>query len=168
MTDKYDSIFSPERKQARRYDTPYRSRLLTDQVYKEDILFGEEARQFKQNFHDTQRKFYPEPSRYNIYFGELHGHSCLSDGQPSPDDYFRNLRDTAKLDFAALTDHNHGGLAAATLYSPKGDQLREATVRYNDPGIGVDWGVVDPILSPKDTTTPLLDDSDCNFVYGEI
>ena len=56
----YDSLFSSECRQACRYDTPYRSRL--------------------------------------------------------------------------LTDHNYGGLAAATLYGPKGDQLREATVRYNDPG----------------------------------
>ena len=45
MADRYDSIFSPERKQARRFDTPYRSRLMTDQVYTEDDLpVGEETK----------------------------------------------------------------------------------------------------------------------------
>ncbi|MFV0382291.1 MAG: dTDP-4-dehydrorhamnose 3,5-epimerase [Breznakia sp.] len=42
-------------------------------------------------------------------------------------------------------------------------------IRYDDPSIGVDWGSllngIDPILSEKDTSGPLLDDSDCNFVY---
>ena len=134
MADKYDSIFSPERRQARRYDTPYRSRIITDQVYLEDSLSGEENEQFRKNFSGTLRKFYPGPSKYNIYFGELHGHSCLSDGHPDPDEYFVHLRDRAKLDFGALTDHNHGGLAAPTLYGPKGEQLREAAIRYNEPG----------------------------------
>ncbi|MBQ9082603.1 MAG: hypothetical protein IJY28_03780 [Clostridia bacterium] len=134
MADSYDTIFSPERRQARRYDTPYRSRRMTDQVYREDELTGAEGARFRRNFFATQRSFYPEPSRYNIYFGELHGHSCLSDGQPDPDAYFQHIRDVAKLDFAALTDHTHGGLASATLYGPKGDALREATIRYNQPG----------------------------------
>ena len=38
---------------------------------------------------------------------------------------------------------------------------------YDDPAIGVDWGVTDPILSDKDKNAPLLADSDCNFVYGK-
>jgi len=134
MAGKYDHTFSPERKAARRYDTPYRSRLLTDQVYREEVFTGEEKKQFVQNFLDTQRKFYPGPSRYSIFFGELHGHGCLSDGQPTPDEYYQSIRDRAKLDFAALTEHNHGGLAAETLYGPKGDILRDAAIRYNEPG----------------------------------
>ena len=28
--------------------------------------------------------------------------------------------------------------------------------------------VKEELLSQKDTTSPLLDDSDCNFVYGEV
>ena len=51
------------------------------------------------------------------------------------------------------------------LYSKECDR----GIRYNDPAIGVDWGEFNPaLLSQKDTTSPLLDDSDCNFVYGEI
>ncbi len=43
-------------------------------------------------------------------------------------------------------------------------------IRYNDPAIGVDWGSVlegiTPVLSTKDTTSPLLAESDCNFIFG--
>ena len=40
--------------------------------------------------------------------------------------------------------------------------------RFDDPAIGVDWGEVKTeLLSEKDTTSPLLEDSDCNFVYSE-
>ena len=42
-------------------------------------------------------------------------------------------------------------------------------IRFNDSDIGVDWGeVAEELLSQKDTTSPLLKDSDCNFVYGKI
>ena len=42
-------------------------------------------------------------------------------------------------------------------------------IRFDDPAIGVDWGEVrEELLSVKDTAAPLLRDSDCNFVYGEI
>ncbi len=50
------------------------------------------------------------------------------------------------------------------LYSKECDR----GIRFNDPAIGVDWGEVkQELLSQKDTTSPLLEDSDCNFVYGE-
>lgn len=48
-------------------------------------------------------------------------------------------------------------------YSPEHDR----GIRWNDPDIGVDWGVAEPVLSRKDTSSPLLADSDCNFIYGE-
>jgi dTDP-4-dehydrorhamnose 3,5-epimerase-like enzyme len=40
-------------------------------------------------------------------------------------------------------------------------------VRFDDPEIGVDWGVKDPVLSRKDLEAPLLRDSDCNFTWEE-
>ena len=46
-------------------------------------------------------------------------------------------------------------------YSPECDR----SIRFDDPEIGVDWGITDPILSVKDQTAPVLADSDCNFVY---
>lgn len=42
----------------------------------------------------------------NIYWGDLHGHSTLSDGTRSPEEYYSWARDVARLDMVALTDHN--------------------------------------------------------------
>ncbi len=42
---------------------------------------------------------------YNTYFGFLHAHSNLSDGQGSPEEAYSYARDVAGLDFFALTDH---------------------------------------------------------------
>lgn len=38
---------------------------------------------------------------------------------------------------------------------------------WNDPDIGVDWGVENPILTAKDKKHPLLKDADNNFEYSE-
>ncbi|MBI5386290.1 MAG: CehA/McbA family metallohydrolase [Verrucomicrobia bacterium] len=46
--------------------------------------------------------------QYHLYWGDMHGHSALSDGKGSPDDYFTHARDVARLDFAILTDHDFG------------------------------------------------------------
>ena len=126
--------FSPERKLARRFDTPYRSREITDQVYT-----GEagpyEIKKVHERFAQSQKDYLlMEPSPYNIYFGELHGHTRLSDGGPTPDEYYLNIRDRAKLDFAALTDHTHGGVGHDTLFGEKWDQIRAAAKKYNNPG----------------------------------
>ena len=51
------------------------------------------------------------------------------------------------------------------LYSKEHDR----GIRFDDPAIGVDWGeVVEALLSQKDTSSPLLSGSDCNFIYGQI
>lgn len=44
--------------------------------------------------------------------------------------------------------------------------LQDRSIRFDDPSIGVDWGISNPILSEKDKNAPLLKDSDCNFIYG--
>ena len=46
-------------------------------------------------------------------------------------------------------------------YSPENDR----SIRFDDPQIGVDWGIKTPILSDKDRNAPLLNDSDCSFIY---
>ncbi len=130
----HDAAFSPERKQARRFDTPYRSRVITDQVYTEGEKSEEKREKAMTRFRESMRRFYPKENPYHIYFGDLHGHSCLSDGRPTPDEYYESIRDQAKLDFAALTDHNHGGVGKPTLYGEKGEALRASAVRWNEPG----------------------------------
>lgn len=46
-------------------------------------------------------------------------------------------------------------------YSPNHD----AGILWNDPALGIDWPVSEPILSEKDTKHPLLEEANINFVY---
>ena len=46
-------------------------------------------------------------------------------------------------------------------FSPENDR----SVRWNDPAIGIDWPITDPILSKKDAEAPLLKDVDSRFVW---
>jgi dTDP-4-dehydrorhamnose 3,5-epimerase len=46
-------------------------------------------------------------------------------------------------------------------YSPSHDR----SIRWNDPAIGIDWPVANPILSKKDAKAPLLHDVDNNFIW---
>ena len=124
---------NPESRMARRYYTPWRSRELLDQQYQEGIPEEERARLFIERA-EMEKQYIPEPSGYTVYFGELHGHSCLSDGRPTPDEYYRHLRDVAKFDFGTLTDHTHGGIGHDTLLGHQFEVLREAAIRYNEPG----------------------------------
>ena len=43
--------------------------------------------------------------RLNLYFGDIHGHTRISDGTGTPEDYYRFAREVSGLDIAALTDH---------------------------------------------------------------
>lgn len=46
---------------------------------------------------------------YRLFWGEIHGHTCLSDGgQRTPEQFYRWGRDTALLDFCAIADHDFG------------------------------------------------------------
>ncbi|NQU08145.1 MAG: hypothetical protein HQ583_06250, partial [Candidatus Abyssubacteria bacterium] len=44
-----------------------------------------------------------------LYFGDIHGHSRISDGTGTPEDYYRFAREVSRLDIAALTDHSDYG-----------------------------------------------------------
>lgn len=65
--------------------------------------------------------------------------------------------------FVALTDDVNFCYKVDNLYSKECDR----SIRFDDPAIGVEWGVSEPVLSDKDKNAPLLADSDCNFVYGK-
>jgi len=47
------------------------------------------------------------PPAQKVYWGMIHGHTEMSDGQGTLDHYFRQMRDEAALDFAAPGDHDH-------------------------------------------------------------
>ena len=125
----------PDKYIAKRYDTPNRSRAFTDTVYSSEVDGTRASMWSKLN--SIQRSLdLPEPELISLV-GEMHGHSNLSDGAPDIDTYFRNIRDLAKLDFAVLTDHDHGGVGAPTLWagSPsKWDLIRQKTAEYRVEG----------------------------------
>lgn len=56
--------------------------------------------------------------------------------------------------FITLTDDVEFLYKADNYYAPEAD----AGIRWNDPDIGVDWGVENPILSEKDKKNPFLKD----------
>lgn len=56
--------------------------------------------------------------------------------------------------FVTLTDHVEFLYKADNYYAPEAD----GGIRWNDPDIGVDWGISEPILSEKDTKNPFLKD----------
>ena len=69
-----------------------------------------------------------------VLFGDVHGHSALSDGTGSPTDYFAYARDVAGLDFAALTDHDHWGMRFLDDREELWHQSLDAGRRQHQPG----------------------------------
>lgn len=65
--------------------------------------------------------------------------------------------------FVTLTDDVEFCYKVDNLHSRECDR----SIRFDDPQIGVVWGVTEPVLSQKDAAAPMLAQSDCNFVYTE-
>ena len=63
--------------------------------------------------------------------------------------------------FLTLTDDVEVMYKVDEFYSPTDDR----SIRFDDPELGVEWGIENPILSQKDTNAPLLRDSDVDFNY---
>lgn len=63
--------------------------------------------------------------------------------------------------FVTLTDNVQFVYKCDNFYSKECDR----SIKFDDPSIGVEWGVTEPIVSDKDANAPLLKDSDCNFTY---
>lgn len=61
--------------------------------------------------------------------------------------------------FVTLTDHVEFLYKADNYYAPEAD----GGIRWNDPDIGVEWGVEQPVLSEKDQHNPFL--KDVEFVF---
>lgn len=92
------------------------------------------------NTKDFTWNFYIGEEQFNLYFGQIHSHTSLSDGNGTPDDAYTWARDNAKADFFAVTDHsnsfdNSTGSENITDYrdstSLEWKQLRETADRYN-------------------------------------
>lgn len=61
--------------------------------------------------------------------------------------------------FVTLTDDVEFLYKADNYYAPEAD----AGIRWNDPDIGVEWGIENPILSEKDKKNPFL--KDCKELF---
>jgi hypothetical protein len=79
----------------------------------------------------------------NLYFGEIHCHTALSDGMRSLDDLYTFARDAQRLDFAAATDHE-SHIYGYNLLPDAWPLVRDAARRYCEPGrfvtlLGYEW-----------------------------
>jgi len=61
--------------------------------------------------------------------------------------------------FITLTEDVEFLYKADNLYNASADR----SIRYNDPELAIDWGIINPVVSEKDANAPFLRDSDCNF-----
>jgi len=61
--------------------------------------------------------------------------------------------------FVTLTDDVEVQYNVDEYYAPECDR----SIKFDDPEIGIDWGIENPILSDKDLKAPLLKDSDVDF-----
>jgi len=79
-----------------------------------------------------------------VLWGDLHGHSQLSDGTGTPEDYFAYARDVAAVDVIALTDHDHWGMRFLDGNPGLWSTIEEAAHRFDEPGrfvalVGFEW-----------------------------
>lgn len=80
----------------------------------------------------------PRVSKYGIYYGTLHNHTAVSDGNGSNADGFAYARDIAGLDFLGITDHD------SNLNCAKYDELKATADQFNSDGrfvafYGYEW-----------------------------
>lgn len=125
----------PDKYKAKRFDTPGRCKEFTDIVYG---VISDDKDATQAEMKKARRKFDPSAPDLELFVGDLHGHTKLSDGRVDIDFYFQNIRDRAKLDFAALTDHDHGGVAESTLWyggkNSKWELIKSKVKEYNEEG----------------------------------
>ena len=85
-----------------------------------------------------------EPGVAPVRWGDLHGHSNLSDGTGTPEDFLAYARDVAGLDAVCLTDHDHFGMLGLDEYPEPWARIRAAAEAAYEPGkfvsvLGYEW-----------------------------
>lgn len=111
----------------RKYDHYIRNRNVTEAVYSVGSGRPEDGKKFDEALASYKNDI--KPAAYNFYFGELHGHTNLSDAILDIDDYFKICRDESKLDFCAISDHDHGSPSGAPLWENNKWELIQKKVR---------------------------------------
>jgi len=75
-----------------------------------------------------------KPPELNLYWGDLHGHSNLSDGTGTPDGYYTYARFAAGLDVAVLTDHDAWGFDLLEEHPEIWSFIKKRGTAHNKPG----------------------------------
>jgi len=83
-----------------------------------------------------------------LYWGEIHGHTELSDGNGTPEEHYEYARDVAMLDFAAITDHITHADGEANV--AKWEISKKATEAFDAPGKFVTMHGYEPWFGPLD------------------
>jgi hypothetical protein len=86
----------------------------------------------------------PDNPEYNLYWGDLHGHSGISDGSGSPGEYYLYARHVSGMDVSALTDHDAHGLLPLDENPEIWKTITRTTNRHYVPGefvtyLGYEW-----------------------------
>ena len=71
-------------------------------------------------------------SHPRIFFGSLHSHTKYSDGSGTPADAFARARDQGKMDFLAVTEHNHDAAEAGI---SNGDPRKDGILIATQPSL---------------------------------
>ena len=116
-----------------------------------------------------------DPSRFNLYFGDIHGHSWQSDGMGDPNESYLRARDIFRDDFHVLTDHDN--FVGKRLLNGEWQQQKDIADHYNAPEqfatlFGQEW--TSPRINAKhgwghfivysaDPAIPLFDHKDERF-----
>lgn len=84
------------------------------------------------------------PRGATLLWGDLQGHTQLSDGSATPAQYFEYGRDAAGLDFVAVTDHDHWGLEALDRNPALWEDTIGVVRDFHEPGryvalLGFEW-----------------------------
>jgi hypothetical protein len=84
---------------------------------------------------------HPVIGGYNVYYGDLHNHSNVSDGTGTPAEAYNYARNTAHLDFFGLSDHSNN---SGSISSVEWADIKNQADLYNEDGIfstfyGFEW-----------------------------
>jgi len=94
----------------------------------------------------TAKYSWPAPPKgapaFNLYFGDLHGHTWQSDGMGDPEDSYVRARDVFQDDFHALTDHD--SFVGKRLTDVQWQEQKDLVEHYHRPGafvtlFGQEW-----------------------------
>ena len=70
-----------------------------------------------------------------VLWADLHGHTNLSDGTGTPEDFYDYAKRVARLDAVALTDHDHWGVQFLDQHPELWERIADAARAAHEPGV---------------------------------